>query len=314
METLFPQMESASLPADHPVWTMLDPLEPDLDLVGMSDGCRTSIFLQTAGACCAWNQNRPDRDERLFQLGGNILRYATHARPLADRLTPPSNPIVPSPAGSITVARLLHGGDWRADPRSLHTFSDRLERTVGLHIEEVPRARAGELRRLDADLIWLTGHAFSLPSGSDRVQIRSYLVNGGMMFASACCGRQAFDDAFGPWAEALFGPDRWELIPPDDPLMTGSFAPGVASSLHALTYKRGRDGAAPARLDWPVLRGIRHNDRWMLVYSPYDVSCGISGHPCVVCIGYVPRHAEAIAANMMLYAATQRHHKTAGRK
>jgi hypothetical protein len=159
------------------------------------------------------------------------------------------------------------------DPHALPALSNHPGRTVGLRIEEHPRARAGELRRIGADLIWLTGHRFVEPTGPERVEIKSYLVNGGMLFASACCGRRDFDEVFQPWARALFGAERWEQVPPDDPLMTGSFAPGVASSLHALSYKRGPDGAAPARLDWPVLWGIRHNNRWITPKPSPPTSC-----------------------------------------
>lgn len=306
MESLFPRLEGAALPDDHPVWHMDAPVEPAADLIGMSDGCRTPILLHTASACCAWHQNRPDRDPRLFALGANVLAYATHGRPPIDRLTPPRPSDAPTSIGTIRVARVRHGGDAWADPGSIRALSARLARTAGLALEDISESQGRSAVDRDADLAWLVGHSFVELDRADRVALKSYLVNGGTMFASACCGRRDFDASFGPWARALFGEDRWVQVPPDDPLMTGAFAPGVASSLHGLEYKPARDGSSPARLDWPLLYGVRHNERWMIVYSPYDVSCGVAGHPCVRCTGYIPRHAEAIAANVMLYAASHR--------
>ena len=43
----------------------------------------------------------------------------------------------------------------------------------------------------------------------------------------------------------------------------------------------------------------------MVIYSPFDVSAGISRQNCPDCVGYVPRDAQAIVANIILYVAQQ---------
>ena len=40
-----------------------------------------------------------------------------------------------------------------------------------------------------------------------------------------------------------------------------------------------------------------------MIYSPYDLTCAVSRNHCLDCVGYVRRDAEAIAGNLMLYAA-----------
>ena len=66
------------------------------------------------------------------------------------------------------------------------------------------------------------------------------------------------------------------------------------------------DGTVPARMDWPILYGVRRGGRWVVIYSPLDVNCGIGGQPCPRCLGYSPIDARTIAANVLIDAASRR--------
>ena len=235
----------------------------------------------------------------------NILAYATFDRPLPDRLTATTMPLTMPPFQTVSVARLRHGGDWWSGLDGLKHLSERIAGRIGVGIDEQDAVTAEQARQSHAQVIWLTGHTFEPPSAAGRVELKSFVAGGGMLLASACCGDPAFHETFQSWAMELFGPDRWEQIPQDDPLLTGSFAPGLASSLHGLSYRRSFDGGEPAHLDWPILYGIRHRDRWVVVYSAYDISCGINRHPCVNAVGYMPIDADALVTNVLLYALTR---------
>ena len=54
----------------------------------------------------------------------------------------------------------------------------------------------------------------------------------------------------------------------------------------------------------PELWGIRlsEDDRWLIVFSPFDVSCALERTGSLECRGYTQRSALQLAANVVLYA------------
>jgi hypothetical protein len=84
--------------------------------------------------------------------------------------------------------------------------------------------------------------------------------------------------------------------------MTGSFAPELAEPLAGLSYRERYASPPPSRMDRPILYGIKQNDRWVVIYSPHDIHCGVSDHNCLDCVGYRPEDAKTIAGNILLYA------------
>jgi hypothetical protein len=299
---LFPQLDSGPLPGDHPIWTIVENVEPGEDCLGFSDVCRTNIFLLTNGACCAWQQNLYDKHERLFTLPANIAAYATFGRLPHGRPRPYFDRTTGTAGQTLTVARLKHRKDWWIAPDALRHLSARLSKRVDLQLDERPAVTARDARNSDAAVLWLTGHAFEPFRAAGRVELKAYLNAGGTLVASACSGSEAFDASFQAFASALYGPDQWRRIEPDDQLMTGAFAPELAKPLIGLQYRERYKAPPPARLDWPILYGIQRDGRWALVYSPHDIHCGVAGLNCLDCIGYRPRDAERIAASILLYA------------
>ena len=256
--SLFPRLTVGLLPTEHPVWSVHDVLEPGPECTGFSDGYRTSIFLLNDAACCAWQQNLTESERRRFQLAGNILVYATYGRSPHSRLTPfvEAEVALPNPVHTVRVSRMIHGGDWWIDPAALRHLHTRLSPRIGLGIEEHGAVRAEDVSTCNADMLWLTGHTFTPSTAFGESELHGFLRNGGTLVALACSGREEFDGAFQRFARELFGDDAWQRIPQDDPIMTGDFAPGLASSLHAMSLRQRFRANLPPRLDWPILYGV----------------------------------------------------------
>ena len=53
------------------------------------------------------------------------------------------------------------------------------------------------------------------------------------------------------------------------------------------------------------LEGIKINERWVVVFSQYDVSCALERHESLECHGYVRKDAARIALNVLLYSLQQ---------
>ena len=55
----------------------------------------------------------------------------------------------------------------------------------------------------------------------------------------------------------------------------------------------------------PTLEGIRIDDRYGVIFSPYDMSCALENHESLECLGYVRKDAARIGLNVLLYALHQ---------
>jgi hypothetical protein len=300
-EKALPNSEAAPLEPEHPLWNVDAAIEPGQDVLGVSNGCRADVIILTNGACTAWHQRRRKEFARHFDIGLSALRYAAGGAEPRARITPP--PTAGDRLGAfreVTVARLAHGGDWWTDEAALPRLDHALRGRIGLGVKELEAAPPERVERVRPDVVWVTGHRFVAPSVPGTEGIHRYLERGGTLFASSCCGRTEFQRSFQQWAVQTFGEDRWVPIPSTDPLMRGQVSGGLGSPLHGLQYRQSQPRGVPARLDWPLLYGVREGDRWIMVSSPYDVTCAVAAHPCAGCVGYTPVDAQALFANVLL--------------
>jgi Domain of unknown function (DUF4159) len=52
----------------------------------------------------------------------------------------------------------------------------------------------------------------------------------------------------------------------------------------------------------PLLEGIEIDGRYVVVFSPYDLSCALENSNSTECEGYTPTDARRIGINILLYA------------
>ncbi len=300
--SVLPELTAAPLPPDHAIWGIDAALEPGEDVIGMAYGCRTPVFVLTRGQCCAWQQNASASHPRAFELAGNILRYATYLRspaPRGDRhrTTPRAESL-----RIATMAMLTHGGDWSCDAEAAIARADAdLTRRMGLGVRQLAADGSHATGGARPDLIWCNSHTFAPPSDEATARLREYFAAGGTLLATACCGSQAFGPAFQGWATSLVPGGSWKPIPADDALITGAGLP-LGSSLANPAIKQPRGQISAVRLDAPVLYGIEHRGRWAIVFSTYDIACGICDHPCYGCVGYERTEGLALLSNMLQHA------------
>jgi hypothetical protein len=90
-------------------------------------------------------------------------------------------------------------------------------------------------------------------------------------------------------------PDRaLEELPMGHPLYK------MGEALGEVRYAPGaaRDGATPRR---PVLEFIEVDGRTVIVYSKYDISSAIEGHPCYTCPAVLEPSAGRLAMKIVLF-------------
>jgi hypothetical protein len=143
---------------------------------------------------------------------------------------------------------------------------------------------------------------------AERLRLREYLERGGTLLADAICASQPFTTAFRRELAAALPEHSLQRIPPDDPIFTGAYGGfdiRQVSLRDPQAEANGQPVAARVRQTEPQLEGIKINDRWAVIFSPFDISCALESHQSVGCRGYTQQDAARIALNALLYSLNQ---------
>jgi hypothetical protein len=245
-----------------------------------------------------------------MDLAVNVIAYAT-GRELLDALTNPEllGEVDPDATnrGKLEIARLRHTGGWDAAPNALRHLQLALE-SVGVRAApQSPNLPATDPAIFDYPLVYMHGRKNFRMSEGERTQLRTYLDNGGFLFADAGCGSPQFDESFRSLVRQLFDREL-EPIPLDHELFRSELGHDVREVRRRLPLE-GRPGAA-LQSDYtrgpPVLEGVTDDQgRYIVVYSKYDLSCALERQATVNCAGYASEDAARIATNIVIYALAQ---------
>jgi hypothetical protein len=317
MKELFPETPLQPLAEDHPIWTAsgkfaVPPNRP-FRLEGIQMGCKTVVVYSPQDLSCWWESNQFDKGEGklAFQLGANIIAYATGLEPPRPRLTPmevaPTDTVERKvPRGFLKVAQLRHEGDWHPAPLAMPNLMTQLRKKarldVALQAEEV---RPDRPEVLDFKFLYMHGRRgfrFTNPEKL-RENLRFDLETGGLLFADACCGSKEFDKAFRDFITDLW-PDRkhqLERIPLGDEVY-GKELNGEA--IKTVRCRREIDGQRDReyRTVEPYLEGVKINGRWAVIYSKYDIGCALEKTRSPDCLGHDYDSAVRLGTAVVLYA------------
>lgn len=336
LELVFPEPEYRLrlLPASHPIWRAEEPVPPDQvrPLWGVEFGCRTSVLYAPLdpperprpSLSCLWELARTGRGEELpagaraevagaKALGINILAYATN-RQLKYKDEIPAVVTTSAPKdtfqrGRVYIASLRHPGGCDAAPRALANLLE----TAGaeLRLRTTPARRQVALTD-DAlfayHLVFMHGRTSFRLTEAEREQLATFIERGGMLFADSICASQAFTESFRREMAAVFPERKLEAISPEDPMLSPEYG-GFDLSTVTRRDPQSRDSEGPLKANLrqvpPLLEGIRLDDRWAVVFSPFDISCALEKHASLECQGYTREDAARIGLNVILYSLQQ---------
>src|SRR5262249_51250076 len=128
------------------------------------------------------------------------------------------------------------------------------------------------------------------------------LETGGLLFADACCGKKAFDVAFRELVTRLFPKNKLEVIPRSDDLYSKDLNGEPILTVRCRTEPAGDSGPADYRDVPPYLEGIKLGNRWVVIYSKYDVGCALEKHQSTDCLGHDHPSALRLASAAVAYA------------
>ena len=303
---ILPDYRARSLPAEHPLLTAGQRVGASaLHILGIGDAGRDRVFVTASPLRQAWHSGPGNGRDKAFALFANLLLYATDGTPLPGRLTPPPRERPAPPAVTrVPIARVVHGGDWRANPLALPRLNDALLRGLNVGLEQRPAERLDDPVNDKVRLLWLTGSERPGLSGARAERLEAYLRGGGTLFIDPSVGDTEFFLAAKRMLEAMFGPGSVEELPEGHPILTGKVAGGAGADLGKVRYTRAlaaeKPGAQP-----PELYHVGVQGRSAVILSRYGVTTPLEGQPSYGCRGLVTDDALRLAANVVLYAASR---------
>ena len=147
----YPDHGLAPLPADHAVYTVIkQDWKNRPRLRGATNGSRTFFLLSDEYLSGDWQANREESDA--FKLAMNLLFYATDLGELEGKFSTmlPSTPAAQTRQGSLTVARIHHGGtkehpqDWEAAAACWTKLAPLATHLTGRSLKEAPPVVLGK--------------------------------------------------------------------------------------------------------------------------------------------------------------------------
>ena len=324
MKELFPDSALRPLPPDHPIWFAEQRIDPNhiRPLWGLDSCCRTSVVYCPQNLGCYWELYRgigvsypmdvQKEIDSVLGIGANVLAYAT-GRQLRDKLDVPTlakdSDLMAFQRGSLQIAKLQHNGGSDDAPSALVNLlrmtKQQLEIPVVLQRKLVD-ATSPQLP--DFPLLFAHGRRDFTFTEAQRVALRRYLDNGGLLFGDAICASPEFVKAFRREVAALYPGKQLQRLPANHPLYSKQFR---GYDIDMVKVRRA-DESAPdepmaARLQVipPLLEVLEHDQRIVVIFSPYDLSCALENHSAMDCTGYVREDAYRLGINTILFGLQQ---------
>ncbi|MEM7453518.1 MAG: DUF4159 domain-containing protein [Planctomycetota bacterium] len=320
MNELFPDSPLEPLAVDHPIWNAHYQIREPLDsrpLLGLQACCRTSVVYCPRNLSCLWQADRqsllelcnaPTRREITYasQLGQNVVSYAT-GRQVRDKLDTPT--IDQNEIGQgigeriIVLPKLQHNGGADEAPNAWRKVKRQAMSDAGLLIKMEKKLISPTADELpDYPFVFMHGRERFRFSAEEREAIRNYLSTGfGFILADSVCTSNGFNESFRAEMAAIMQDHPLEEVPADDPLWTQV---EFGFPLERVTLRipdRDVIGGFREEVTAPKLEGIKVDGRWVVLFSPYDMSCALENASVSQCEGYTHEDAMTMCIKILLY-------------
>ena len=294
---MFPDNPLVLLPDSHAVWLASGKFAVppgEFPLWGIQQGCKTILMYSPKPISGYWEANSTNigKGFTAFQLGANIIAYATGLEAPKPRLTEveifKGDLKSAVRRGFLRVAQIKHEGDWQPAPLAMRNLmADVRKSGLDVSLETIPLPLASD-NIVDFRFLYMHGRSAFNFQKQQMNQLRFNLETGGVLLADACCGEKSFDTSFRTFMDQLWEEKKFKLQPIHltDELYSHQLN---GEALRELRCRReGPDGRPEPGFKnvVPLLEGIKLNNRWVVIYSKYDLGCALEKHKSTDCLGY----------------------------
>ena len=239
------------------------------------------------------------------KLGINVVSYAT-GRELKDKLDRPKTLDEIDSAGLgqrvVLIPKLAHGGGSDDAPNAWQNIVRRARFDLKQRFKverQMIQAETSQLARYP--MTFMHGRSAFGWNESERQAMKAYFENGGFLFADTICSAKGFAESFRAQIKKVLPEHDLVVIPATDPIWSddsGGFRLETVKMHEPAKVEGGvRNFKTP-----PKLEGIRIEGRWVVVFSPHDLSCAMENAAARQCPGYDKDDAARIGVNIILYA------------
>jgi len=296
----FPEEQLVGLPKDHPIYTAYFDIPADErpDLEAVMGPCWLSVLYAPQGLSCEWDV--ADFDHVNFKLGANIVAYVTGLTKLEGKL---AEPVYYVPAerppeerrGAFALGQVVHDGNWQPHKVAWTRVLEDVNQKAGLTVYSRPLPIRPDVESpFQAQMLYLTGVEELRLNAETQRALKLYLERGGFVFAEAACGSKRFDASFRRLIKQMYPDQELKELPLGHPLFEGG------EPLGQVEYSPAVREETP-ELRRPLLEFIELNGRAAVIYSRYDISSAIDGHPCYRCPSVLQPSAGRLAVQVVLY-------------
>ncbi len=322
MQKIFPELPITRLQPDHPIFNSYYNISqvdyrPGVRETGFRDrtpwfdaievDCRVMVLISRWGMDIGWDAVDDDSllgytIEDAQRLGINIMSYATAQQAWLRDFSRGVEFVdaEQSSSSAMHLGRVIYDGDWRNHFSGLsillHQFNQRTELPVSFGQKEVELT---DPALFDLPMIFMSGSTDFRFSEAEVRALRQYLSRGGLLFAEACCGRQAFDVAFRREMQRVFPGQSLRQIPHDNFIFG---FPNVIQQVGVTPALEARQGQGVVR---PELFGIPAGSGYSVIYSRLGLSAGWQMAQDPYSIGLADASALNLGTNILMYAITQ---------
>lgn len=297
-EVMHNKYEFHRLTAKSMLFTMQPWEHMYFNMLAISNGVRDLWVVSPEDMGAVW-ESRAFARKRYWEFPMNLYLYATGKAYLADRLHSPVPPAATgNPARTIAVGRLKYNGNWNPEPGAWPRFSLLAQANAATQID-VSTVTAGKLDAHKTPLLAMTGTGRFTFTGTEIAALRNYLNHGGMLFADAAGGHQHFTDSFSALAMKLYPKAVMAKLPANCSIYRGTMPGG--RNVTRVQYRRFYTDVNGIK-HVPELLGIKRGGRWVVVFSPDDITSGLLGIKTWGISGYRQKSAVGLATNVVEYA------------
>ncbi len=300
LRSAFPEEELERLSPEHPLYTIYFNI-PEADrppLEGIQGPCWLSVVYAPRGLSCPWDVAHFEHGN--FRLGANLVAYATGMEDLEGKLAErtwhvPSEAEPGERGGAFVMGQVVHPGQWQPHRIAWRKVLEQVSERAG--IEVYSRPVPIDLQRdspYEGHMLYLTGTEEIRLEPEERDRLLTYLERGGFIFAEAACGSERFDSSFRELMRSMFPDRELERLPVGHPLLA------IGEPLEEVDYSEPVQRFEPG-LRRPYLEAIEFEGRAAVVYSRFDLSSAINGHPCYWCLSVLEPSASRLALKIVLY-------------
>ena len=317
---IFPNRQLSAIDTDSPLFSAYYPIEtmrfrkdsdpfketkPYIEAVYL--GCRPAIIYSPIDLNCGWDvAKRPIEGGVLYhqddaiKLGVNIITsvlanmqyarawgvgkvYHQQGKPRGDQLV---------------IGQIVHNGDWDPTNHGLPNLMKYIAKNTTLKVQfkrQVVELGSGKLFKYP--VLYMTGLRDFKLTDAEVVQLRKYLMGGGMLIADSAAGRKAFDVAFRRELKRAMPKHKIDRIEGDSQVYQMPYA------VRTVTYSDMVKATSPS-LNAPTLEGVKIDGQLGVIYSPLGLGNGWEQLGFAYNRGYADADAIRIGVNALAYAMT----------